>query len=81
MKRLSPLLLVLGLVATIPSLALASTSYSETEKLLGWSDDGKTWAVLADEQDSQTIQIKTEGKVVFNVCGSEESSIMSATSP
>ncbi len=72
MKRLSPLLLVFGLVATIPSLAHASGAYSETEKLLGWSDDGKTWAVLYDSQESQAMLIKTEGKVVFNVCDNDK---------
>ena len=54
------------------SMAHASTSSETSQKLLGWSDDGRTWAVLATDpvEGTATIDILRDGKTVLQVCNS-----------
>lgn len=68
MLRLSILLTCLCL----PNLAYAAHTFSTEEKLLGWSADGSTWAVLSTSMGYATIRVMRRGKLVLEVCNQAE---------
>lgn len=57
-----------------PSLGFASEASATSEQLLGWSEDGTTWAVLAVDEASgeEELLIMRASGVVFRLCSSEE---------
>jgi hypothetical protein len=72
MLRIVLIAIVATQLATL-SIATATEASATTDTFVGWSQDGKTYAVIQDSQEGASLLVIQDGVVVLRICEAGES--------